>query len=169
MEGQIVSPFGYPGDRLWVKETHVFERHEDEPAIPKDGRPIFYHKGDDTEWDEPHWLYPHYRATIPELDYSECDNDDGEPKCKWRPSIFMPHWASRITLEVLNVRVERLQEMNWRDVIPEGIGGYTLARGVLSDNPPDPIELWNSLNAKRGFGWDVNPWVWVIEFKRINP
>jgi len=53
------SPYGQLGDRLWVRETHVFERYEDEPKSPLDGRPIFYYKGDGTEWDEPYWLYPH--------------------------------------------------------------------------------------------------------------
>uniref|UniRef100_A0A6M3XHW1 Uncharacterized protein n=1 Tax=viral metagenome TaxID=1070528 RepID=A0A6M3XHW1_9ZZZZ len=83
----------------------------------------------------------------------------------------MPRWASRITLEVVRVRVERVQEITEADVIAEGVGAYTLARGVLSDAPPDPrwkfIEIWNSINVKRGYGWDTNPWVWVVEFRKM--
>ena len=82
----------------------------------------------------------------------------------------MPHWASRLTLKVLRIRVESLQEITLEDVKAEGIGSFTFAKGVLSETPPDPrwkfIELWNSLNAKRGYGWAANPWVWVVEFRQ---
>jgi hypothetical protein len=171
MEGQIISRYGYPSDRLWVKETHVFEKYEDEPV---NNRPIFYHKGDDTEYDEPYWLCPHYRATdpTPELDYSELDGDDGEPKCKWRSSRFMPKWASRIKLEIINVRVERLQEISESDAEAEGIHLLGLPEKERYNHPRKHIvafkELWNLFNAKRGCEWDANPWVWVIEFKRIK-
>jgi hypothetical protein len=166
-----VCPYGQPGDRLWVKETHVFERYEDEPI---NNRPIFYHKGDDTEYDEPYWLCPHYRATdpAPELDYSELDGDDGEPKCKWRPSIFMPKWASRIMLEVVNVRVERVQEINIADAKAEGWPENLELFATINTEFKTRNwyqKLWDAINAKRGFGWEVNPWVWVIEFKRVKP
>ena len=82
---------------------------------------------------------------------------DGEVVPKWKPSIFMPRWASRITLEIVNVRVERLQGIGGTDAFAEG--GFTVTQF---------IELWNSINASRGYGWDANPWVWIIEFKRIE-
>jgi hypothetical protein len=77
----------------------------------------------------------------------------------------MPRWASRITLEVTEVRVERVQEISDSDIEREGMHIENLecvyhGRRVLFK------QLWNSLNAKRGFGWDANPWVWVITFKR---
>jgi hypothetical protein len=171
-EAFIRCPYGKPSDQLWVKETHVFERYEDEPV---NNRPIFYHKGDDTEYDEPYWLCPHYRATdpAPELDYSELDGDDGEPKCKWLSSRFMPKWASRIKLEIINVRVERLQEISESDAEAEGIHLLGLPEKERYNHPRKHIvafkELWNLLNAMRSFGWEHNPWVWVIEFKRILP
>jgi len=78
------------------------------------------------------------------------------------PSIFMPRWASRIALEITDIRVERVQEITWEDARDEGViaeRGRTLV-SLYKD-------LWDSINARRGFGWDVNPWVWVIEFKRL--
>jgi len=86
-----------------------------------------------------------------------------------RPSLHMPRWASRLTLEVTEVRVERVQDITLDDIYDEGI--FTPI-----DNTKDPaqrayadrrafIDLWNSLNAKRGFGWDANPWVSVTIFK----
>lgn len=86
-----------------------------------------------------------------------------------KPPIFMPRWASRITLEIVNVRVERIHDISNDDVVAEGIPEYTFARGCISDNPPDLrwkfIELWDSINAKRGYGWDTNCFVWVLTFK----
>ena len=161
-------PYGLPGDRLWVRETHVFEMYEDEPRS-KDGRPIFFYKGDGTEWDEPHWLYPHYRATdpAPDLFYEDGDGyQEGDPQCKWNPSIHMPRWASRITLEIVNVRVDQVQEISIEDIYAEG------CRPISSDEDGSELyewysDLWDELNAKRGYGWDINPWVWVLEFKKL--
>jgi len=131
-----VCPFGQPGDRLWVRETWLSYRH-----LHKNGR------------DEALLIY---RA-------------DGEdlPKqargTKWRPSIFMPRWASRITLEITAVRVERVQDIGDEDAEAEGLSWCNAA------SPRDKFQcLWNSLNLKRGYGWDANPWVWVISFKRTN-
>ncbi len=97
---------------------------------------------------------------------------DGE---KWRPSIFMPREAARIFLRVKNVRVERLQEITEEDARAEGVKPIRSALGQIYVQDDHSIgyrlafeELWNEINAKRGYGWDTNPWVWVIEFERIN-
>lgn len=82
----------------------------------------------------------------------------------WKPSIHMPRWASRITLEVVSVRVERLQEISEGDAFAEGIDGEALHRA--KGYAPDAFrKLWDSINAKRA-PWESNPYVWVIEFKR---
>ena len=86
----------------------------------------------------------------------------------WRPSIFMPRWASRITLEITDVRVQRLQEITEEDARAEGY------HPKINDSLPDWTAkesfkiLWDSLNAKRGLDWDKNPWVWALSFKRVD-
>lgn len=103
---------------------------------------------------------------------------------KWRPSIHMPCSAARLFLKVTNVRVERLQDITEDDAKAEGIVSYWAephrddapfigsAKGIGDDLCLTRREafqqLWNSLNAKRGYGWDVNPWVWIVEFERIT-
>jgi hypothetical protein len=98
---------------------------------------------------------------------------------KWRPSIFMPRWASRITLEVTGVKVERVQDISEDDAKAEGairmlnqFDGVYWTHGADKNAYRDVrlsfFTLWDSINAKRGFGWDVNPWVWVISFRVIK-
>lgn len=92
------------------------------------------------------------------------------PLLKWAPSIHMPRWASRLTLEVVSVRVERVQDISEADVCAElgchavwpGPGPYRRdLRGAFA-------AVWDSLNAKRGYSWASNPWVWVVEFRRVD-
>ena len=80
----------------------------------------------------------------------------------WKPSIHMKREDSRILLEVVDVRWERVQKISEGDAKSEGI--------VCLGNPVIAFSyLWNSINEKRGLGWEVNPWVWVVEFKRLEP
>lgn len=91
----------------------------------------------------------------------------------WKPSIHMPRWASRITLEIMGVKVERVQKISKEDAKAEGIRpnevthqtttGRVLKSSYLYMRPFR--ELWDSINAKRGYGWDANPYVWVLTFK----
>ncbi len=88
----------------------------------------------------------------------------------WKPSIHMPRYYSRITLEITEVRVERVQEMWMKDAIAEGCSlDFDIEH---FGNYADPVSkfhiLWDSLNAKRGYGWESNPWVWVLSFKLIK-
>lgn len=115
------------------------------------------------------------RETYGVLDYdqsliykADCDDeglDVANDLLKWRPSIHMPRWASRITLKIKSINVERVQDITEADAIAEGVysdsgfGIFDISARVLFKS------LWNSINSKRGYGWDVNPWVWVIEFE----
>jgi hypothetical protein len=143
--GGFKCPFGIPGDGLWVRETWTF--WED----PNNGQDFVKYRAGGKK------RFPN----IHDLKYSGWAFDG-----KWRPSIHMPRWASRITLEVVSVRVERVQEITEEDAKAEGC---EIGHG-LDDSSPFFAKgafrnLWDSLNAKRGYGWDKNPWVWVVEFK----
>lgn len=113
------------------------------------------------------WGPPEHQTLAFRADCADAEN------YTWRPSIFMPRWASRITLEITDVRVERVQAISKADVLAEGISRYTFAKGAISATPPDPrwkfIELWDGINAKRGYSWASNPWVWVLTFTRVQP
>jgi hypothetical protein len=134
-----VCPYGVPGDRLWVRET--WNR-----TNPGGAEGLYYFKADGCG---PHGL-----------------NFHGDEL--WRPSIFMPRAACRLFLEITEVRVERLQDISEKDAKAEGVlvgepdNQYPSFRDAYAS-------LWDSLNAKRGYGWDKNPWVWVVTFKRIKP
>ena len=96
-------------------------------------------------------------------DATEYRADNPDPiGAKWRPSIHMPRWASRIDLEITGIRVERLQEISERDAMAEGC--EYLTNSVARSNF---VKLWISINGQDS--WSANPWVWVIEFKRIKP
>lgn len=138
----VHCPYGQPGDRLWVRETFS---------------PYYFDAKSRNA----------YRA-----DWTlECGEFVPEPK--WTPSIFMPRWASRITLEVTGVRVQPLRGISGEDVLAEGCGkpiGTELVYGHVTEawNKRDFSIMWDKLNAKRGYSWAKNPWVWVVEFKRVE-
>lgn len=158
--GQLVRcPYGKPGDRLWVRETWAdvtlaFQSHEcEEPQV-------IAFQADDAVYNTRTMHFLEYR------------NDSGIVVKKWRPSIFLPRPFSRITLEITNVRVERLQEISEADIRAEGVDESTideLANLPNAHREPSLLEAWchgwDALNGKRGYGWASNPWVWVIEFK----
>lgn len=93
----------------------------------------------------------------------------------WQTSIHMPRWASRITLEIVSVRLERVQEISEEDAKAEGIQAKDCWNPISGRNGTkvlkDPIlaysQLWDCLNKQRGYGWSVNPWCWCITFKKL--
>lgn len=152
-------PYGQPGDRLWVRETWAetvnIDCHPDWP-----GRP---HTNSEVDEDGLVSSCVIYRADggwnwLNDIGY-ETD------RSSWRPSIHMPRWASRITLEVTDVRVERVQDISEADVQVEGTPNE---QGIGAPDQFDFQQLWDSINAKRGYGWDANPWVWVVEFEQVE-
>jgi hypothetical protein len=144
--GLCECPYGIPGDRLWVRETFQFV-HANSDGQRNTFKTSVKFTVHDYQWIE-------YAATP----------KDNEPPPKWKPSIFMPRWASRITLEIVKVRVERLQEITTADIQKEGVvidAHHHLDEVYLAAY----CLLWESINGKDS--WSKNPWVWVIEFKRI--
>jgi len=133
-------PYGQVGSGLWVRETWSGADWEDD--LPP------------SDMSQEAGLL-NYKATPNEL--SDCFAG------KWRPSIFMPRWASRITLEITEVRVERVQDISPPDISAEGYDPFGIPAGVFWFK-----DLWDSINAKRGYGWDSNPFVWCISFRRVE-
>lgn len=138
--------YGQPGDRLWVRETWA----------PKSGKIIAHNS------------IIQYRADDKPLEWSK----------KWHPSIHMPRWASRITLEIADIRIQRLQEITDDDILAEGcpkfgkVGIPTYGDHAINPWPYEKHSerrwwqsLWNSINEEREYGWDKNPFVFVISFK----
>jgi hypothetical protein len=156
----IVCPYGKPGDRLWIKETHYMYGKWVKNGKTRTGRQRWKFKRLSTP--------VRYYDDAPEKVRSSSYRKSGWYK---RPSIFMPRWASRILLEITDIRVERVQGISEADAKAEGVGMYPSGLTAWKDFIPYVSEfkrLWDSINADRGYGWDVNPWVWVIEFKNIT-
>ncbi|MEP6457302.1 morphogenetic protein [Citrobacter freundii] len=156
------SPHGKPGDRIWVRET--FQG----PLFDFDLMDSYCK--DPTPFERPEFcVYKADGAPAPEF----YDADD-ELHCRWRPSIHMPRWASRILLEITDVRVERLNAISQEDAQAEGME-LTGWRPTYSDpdsggevmTPYDNFaELWSSIYGDES--WKANGWVWVISFKRVE-
>ena len=142
-------PYGQPGDRLWVKENAQIS--------PKHWGDKLYSTHYDYDMD--------HRVVSYCADYKSGRSDAADDYgIKITPSIFMPRWASRILLEVTARRAERLQEISEEDAIAEGIKNIDYPWGAVGEF----ATLWNSINAKRGYPWKNNDWVWVIELKRLE-
>lgn len=136
-------PYGWVDDRLWVRET--WAPHDAGVLANEEREHVYYRADDETKYET-----------------------DGA----WRSPIHMPRWASRITIEIINVRVERLQEISEADIRAEGIDeAFCEALGETAHRDPDLVEAWahgwDSINAKRGYSWESNPWVWAITFKKL--
>ena len=166
-----LCPYGRPGDRLWVRETWYCDHFEvmRGPYLKPDDLDVSEAVNDGTLVYAADGLTP-YEADQP----------------IWKPSIHMPRWASRILLEITAVRVERLQDISEEQAKAEGIAsvafrpddGWPICTGYMvgTDDGKSPLEttaaraftkLWSSINDPHA--WDANPWVWVVEFKRVTP
>ncbi|MBD1295510.1 hypothetical protein [Pseudomonas aeruginosa] len=156
LHARITCPHGQPGDRLWVREAWAADAQVDAIA-PRDlsqGEPIWY-----------------------PADFSVRQTGCSMiSKGRGRPSIHMPRWASRVLLEITAVRVERLQDISEEQALAEGVHGEPCdhARqacgdiGCWGDTAKGAFGfLWESLNGEGS--WVANPWVWVVEFKRVTP
>lgn len=162
LEEYAPCPYGKPGDRLWVRETTEAD-YANGAVLSRyaaDREPVLYAGCGDPEYNGSvaHWNYPR----------------------RSRPSIHMQRWASRVLLEITAVRVERLQDISEEQARAEGVrlmrddsGTWVSREGPGKLVTPWPTakeafsDLWNSINGPNA--WDANPWVWVVEFKRVTP
>lgn len=154
-----LSPFGQPGDRLWVREAFRFLDSFDGDSPNTVGNRCLV-----AGYPKP-WAPTHYEADGWRDNWMNVGTAPGSVTAgKLRPGIHMPRWASRITLEVVSVRVERLQDISDEDAIAEGI--YPTSTGLYPGSAKAEYrKLWEQINGAGS--WDVNPWVWVISFRRL--
>ena len=171
---EYFCPYGKAGDRLWVKESWATGNglgHWSPSKIESACREAGYTKGPYCDlWYKADGSYRQWGSRK-----HTCGN-----KGLWRSSLFMPQWASRITLEIVFIRVERVQDITEEDSEKEGVIKRFECDDFASfmNKTFDPRKsesykigykyVWDSINAKRGFSWDLNPWVWVIEFKELS-
>lgn len=155
-----VSPY-FVGQKLWVRETWKIEGFDDE-----EGAILIKFK------DEKIFSYPTTQEIFDKYWYPNTDFHEEV----WRPSIFMPRFASRITLEVTKVRVERVQSISEQDAFAEGIDTESESYCLAENHQNAGVSvcpaiytysvLWDKINGKI-YPWNLNPWVWIVDFKRV--
>ncbi len=183
-----LCPYGTPGDNLWVRETwRIGAWNEDIGEVCVDYRADNHArqewlKVEDEEQFDRLWIQSTDDALTSGLEAGEDGTYHWEPgkgPTRWRPSIHMPRWASRITLEMVSRWAERVHDISEQDTIAEGVHqvedrvrghSWEIEFGLgWFDTPTLAFRaLWDSLNAKRGVGWETNPWVWVLEFRQVG-
>ena len=159
-------PYGLAGHRLWVRETHCYERASGTDLGPDPGWSVVVRYMADNVMEA---------RTVSREEWSGV-----RVGVRTRPSIHMPRWACRLELDVTDVRVERVQDISAEDVLAEGMTATTLKGHPLEIEKDGVVTrtefaftspsyafalLWDSINAKRGFGWKSNPWVYVVSFE----
>jgi hypothetical protein len=202
-EHPVACPYGAPGDRLWVRETwRPYSWHEDNPIgieFAADGARMEDLGALDATG------YEHWYERVVLSCTEECQSkgliadeggnyswSEGESPLRWRLSIHMPRWASRITLEITQVRAERVQEISEADAIAEGCAEEPVTTDDIEAMVAERFDetaalavalgpgtitakggyafLWDQINGERpGCAWSDNPWVWVVEFKQVHP
>jgi len=156
---RMECPYGEAGDTLWVRETWAVA-YEYEPGSLN----VLRASNDE------------YAENCKRVLYRATDTIPDDVALKWRPSIHMPRWASRINLLVKEIRVERLQEITEEGAKAEGVWDMRNETGDAGWGAGEPApsqysyrngfrDLWNRINAKRGFPWESNPWVWTVKFE----
>ncbi len=153
-------PYGRAGDRLWVKESWMQLYEADNEGgltcLPPSFEPT--------------------RRALRRAKYRATDTAPANFAASWRGPLLMPRWASRLTLELTEVRVEPVQDLSEADARAEGMTLEAL-RGTVNGHPATVHAMshvqryiweWDTLNAKRGFAWASNPWVWVLTFRRVE-
>jgi hypothetical protein len=177
----VRCPHGGVGDRSYCREAHAIESSKlvgDYPPPYSDGRPL--HWVDEPDWGR-YWEQAHYRASDPTPDLAYEDSDDAT--CRWRPAMFMPKWAARQWLRVTGLKVERVQDISYQDVLAEGV---TEAE-IMAHMPAIPHagmdieafklvaarlafkDVWDSIyDAKSPYRWELNPWCWRVGFRVVE-
>ena len=166
-------PYGQPGDRLWVREAWRIGAWNEDGDFALD-----FCDGPQSAWvsvpiDDGERLTEQsfaelVRKGVPKTAGGGYRWPVGQSPLRWRPSIHMPRWASRLTLEITDIRVERLQEISEADAKAEGVDLANASAWVV-DPREAYAQLWDTLNTKRGHPWESNPWVWVVSFRRVQP
>ncbi len=182
-----LCPYGEVGDRLWCRETHYRFGHWIKNGLTKKGKQKWLFKARNNE--------VRYMDNLPTENVHRLKEKDAIGWFK-RSSLFLPRWASRITLEITNIKVERVWDITGKEVISEGVQypvtpeGHPLLNISSKYSPANYLRpglfkdinltedewlqahfasLWDSINAERGYPWEFNPFVWCIEFKKVQP
>lgn len=139
-------PYGVVGDQLWVREGF---RQELNLGYDKDGN-----------WPDAKGMFSYFYK-------ADCSNPEGWGAGVWKSPLFMPRAASRILLEITNIRVERVQDISEHDAFAEGVEVCDFERGLCAEE--EYSVLWTEIHGYDDQkGWNANPWVWVVEFKRVG-
>lgn len=170
-------PYGRPGDQLWVRESFCYKFVDGKPVIKRGGQKTCYYRATEKK-----------HVVKDDGDGGTAFRSDGTEASPWIPSIHMPRSASRIALEITDIRVERLQNITGDDAISEGISNlssvcltngeckfYPRTYNIPAGDYPTQHEvararyaaLWDSIN-KNKHPWSSNPWVWVVGFSYIG-
>ncbi len=178
--GQLACPYGAAGDRLWVRETwQPYREHSAEQNATIKASIERFQRGEvkDMVAEVQNWPFPPNgdHKILYAADFGDWAYDVDSDLKPWKSPLFLPRHLSRITLEIITIRVERLQEISDEDAKAEGIeqAPYSPNR-IWIANPANSLRYvktfrkgWDKINAKRGYSWASNPWVWVIEFKKL--
>jgi hypothetical protein len=140
-----VSPVGAPGDLLWVRESFALASANHWPDLPHRVKPA----------PEPFAEVAYFKASY-----------DRATKLRWRPSIHMPRWASRTTLEIVGVRVEQLCDISEEDAIAEGVDADDRGLAYVTASAAF-FSLWGAIHGAASVS--ANPWVWALTFRRVQP